>query len=587
MELLSNMSSSATSFRIPMNILLFLAILSPLRDQASAARLVATTRTFSDSSRREPRNSRPLEVFEVSKPPDIPKDATERCAQVLVHHGFGNTIDEPPIERPYVPNCGGSEWSAVVLKWKGRSTGRQFDRMSAVWLGGVEILRTCTAEPVKQPGIQWTVSKDVTRFASLWKTPQILAVELANVVDGVYTGFYEVTLSVHFYTNVAQSGRGYGDGGADVILPFPRTGFSSDHWFRIRDEGDVHNRKIKFPPNAYKAVIEICVSFHEMDEFWYINPPNEYKKANNLTEISNGAFREILVTIDDLLAGVVYPFPVIYTGGVNPYFWRPVSGIGSFVLPSYDLDISPFLGKLVNGEHEIRVSVTNALPSWLLGLNLHIWVDETTLNTRGQMVSHSGLTSSLKTNSEILFPDGTFLIKTSRLVSYSGWLVSSFGNLTTSVEYSSRFSHILVYSDGGNAISIRQESVSEKQVVVKSDERSLVYEHGLWRFPLRLSMHQKQCGDEDYVIKASVDHAWEEQQSGFRVGHGGRSSFGSLKNRQQSRGKLLLPSNGEIRGIATTKQSLVYEGTGGCYFRSLGVTNNGPFLFDHSDTRCT
>ncbi|KAG0605872.1 hypothetical protein M758_9G094300 [Ceratodon purpureus] len=620
MELLNNVSvqahrkhtslrgaTTATSLCIPMYTILLLTLLSPARDQVHAAHFVATTRTLvhqkashkvpqTDPSHQETGDSSgnhgPLELFEVSKPADIARGATEVCGHILLHHVFGNTIKEPPIVRPYSANCKHRSWSHAVLKWKASSTGRQYDRISAVWLGGVEILRTCTAEPVKQPGIEWTVEKDVTRFSSLWKRRQILSVELANVVDEIHTGSYNVTLSVHFYASDPKSSTSAGYGGddvADVVLPFPRSGFSSEHWFRIRDEGDVLTRKMNIPRNAYKAVIEVCVSFHELDEFWYINPPNEYNKANNLTDDANGAFREILVTIDGLLAGVVYPFPVIYTGGVNPYFWRPVSGIGSFVLPSYDVDITPFLGRLVKGEdgHEFRVSITNALPSWLLALNLHVWIDKKSRETRGEMVSHFDSSSTSKRNSEILLLDGTFLIKTSRLVSYSGWLVSSFGNLTTSVECAFRFSHILAYSDRGNAISVRQESVSEKKMVVRSDERSLVHEQKLWKFPLRLSVRQKLCRKEDYVIKASIDHAWEEERSRLRAENGGISFFSSLKNRQQSQGKLLVPPNGEIRGVATTKQSLVYDSSGGCYFRSLGVTNNGSFLFDHSDTRCT
>jgi hypothetical protein len=590
MELISNVrfrahrKSGITTVVSLARMVLCFAVLSPPRDQALAAHLVSAARTLfhqrrTDASQAGDRR-RPLEVFEVSRPAaGVSKGDGERCGQVLLRHVFGNTVQEPPVARRYSPTCRSSSWGRVVLRWTARCTGRQFDRIAAVWLGGVEILRTCTAEPVKPPGIEWTVEKDVTRFASLWQRPQPLAVELANVVDGVYTGVYDVTLSVHFYET---SSPGRDRRVADVILPFPAS--SDVHWFRIRDEGDVQTRKMKIPRNAYKAVIEVSVSFHDRDEFWYVNPPSEYNKANNFTGTATGAFREILVTIDELLAGVVYPFPVIYTGGVNPNFWRPVSGIGSFVLPSYEVDITPFLGRLRGDElHEFKVSVTNALPSWLLGLSLHVWVDGEATTTRGEMVSHFGSSSISKTNSEMLFLDGTFRIATSRLVSYSGWLASSFGNLTTSVEYSLRFSHALVYSDGGNGIKVHQESVSEKKVVVKSDERALTYEHGLWRFPLRLSMHQKRCGEEDYVIKASVDHAWEEDQSGY----GGLSFFSSLKNRQQSRGMLLVPRDGEIQGVATTKQSLVSDGSAGCYSRSLGVTSNGSFLFDHSHTRCT
>jgi hypothetical protein len=138
------------------------------------------------------------EFFEVLKPVDIPHGAREVCSQVLLHHTFGNTINDPPTLREYVPKCGGAEWTLVLLRWHATCKGRQFDRISAVWLSGVEIFRTCTAEPTPQ-GIFWTVEKDVTRFASLFRAPQLLALELANVVDDTYTGLYNVTLSAHFY----------------------------------------------------------------------------------------------------------------------------------------------------------------------------------------------------------------------------------------------------------------------------------------------------------------------------------------------------------------------------------------------------
>ena len=49
----------------------------------------------------------------------------------------------------YVPPaaCAGP-WSSVVLEWHGEVAGVQFDRAGALWLGGVEILRTTTPEHV-------------------------------------------------------------------------------------------------------------------------------------------------------------------------------------------------------------------------------------------------------------------------------------------------------------------------------------------------------------------------------------------------------------------------------------------------------
>ncbi|KEH33235.1 peptide N-acetyl-beta-D-glucosaminyl asparaginase amidase A [Medicago truncatula] len=47
-----------------------------------------------------------------------------------------------------------------------------------------------------------------------------------------------------------------------------------------------------------KTVLELYVSFHGNDEFWYSNPLNSYITTNGLdTERGNGAYREVCVTI--------------------------------------------------------------------------------------------------------------------------------------------------------------------------------------------------------------------------------------------------------------------------------------------------
>lgn len=77
--------------------------------------------------------------------------------------------------------------------------------------------------------------------------------------------------------------------------------------------------------------------------------------------IGKGPFREVQLRIDGLLgesaglslhaalpdisksAGVVYPFPVIYTGGANPLLWRPLASLRAFDVPSFFVDVMPYL----------------------------------------------------------------------------------------------------------------------------------------------------------------------------------------------------------------------------------------------------
>lgn len=92
-----------------------------------------------------------------------------------------------------------------------------------------------------------------------------------------------------------------------------------------------------------------------------------------------GIYRELQVYIDDIFAGSINPFPVIYTGGINPFLWRPLSGIMSFNIPSHRLNLTPFLGLLYDGKvHNISITVfgNNAQGYWYLDAALLLNIDK-------------------------------------------------------------------------------------------------------------------------------------------------------------------------------------------------------------------
>lgn len=113
-------------------------------------------------------------------------------------------------------------FSKIILEWKAKSKGRQFDRIFGIWLSGVEIFRSCTAEP-RPNGVIWTVKKDITRYSSLLLTNQTLAVYIGNIVNSKYTGVYHVEIFVHFYPTerVRNPFKGF-DSVADLIAPVSR-----------------------------------------------------------------------------------------------------------------------------------------------------------------------------------------------------------------------------------------------------------------------------------------------------------------------------------------------------------------------------
>ena len=71
---------------------------------------------------------------------------------------------------------------------------------------------------------------------------------------------------------------------------------------------------------------------------------------------------EVQLLIDGQLAGVSWPFPIIFTGGIVPGFWRPIVGIDAFDLRQHEIDVTPWLPLLCDGAShtfEIRVAGLN------------------------------------------------------------------------------------------------------------------------------------------------------------------------------------------------------------------------------------
>ncbi|XP_026458838.1 peptide-N4-(N-acetyl-beta-glucosaminyl)asparagine amidase A-like [Papaver somniferum] len=194
-------------------------------------------------------------------------------------------------------------------------------------------------------------------------------------------------------------------------------------WFLVQNSTDIQSKKFTIPRNSFRAVLEVYVSFHSNDEFWHI-------KAYNLTGTpGNGPFREVVVRLNGDEIGAVWPFTVVFTGGFSPLIWSPITGIGSFDLPSYDIEITPFLGKILDGkQHEFGFGVTNALNEWYVDANLHIWLDHERDTTTGELVRNENPPSKISLVSE---EKGCYVTSAIRSISVSGWVNSSHGNITT------------------------------------------------------------------------------------------------------------------------------------------------------------
>ena len=219
-----------------------------------------------------------------------------------------------------------------------------------MWIGNTEVWRTCTAEPVWS-GIHYTFSKDISAFKPLIRSSQPLAVDIGNYVVGPYNGSFNATLSVNFYNLQSPLPQA----AADEIIPLSKQSQQgAATYFSLPD--DSATTSVFIPNNSSRLVLDILASGNGEEEFWYSNIPDDYvetfKQSNN-SFLGQGSFREVVVLVDHEPVGVVWPFEVVFTGGICFGFWRRIVGHRTFDLPTYRIDMTPFIPILRNATHSI------------------------------------------------------------------------------------------------------------------------------------------------------------------------------------------------------------------------------------------
>ena len=234
------------------------------------------------------------------------------------------------------------------------SQGRQFDRLGLMYLGDVEVFRTSTAEPTAN-GIFWSYTKEMEQYNALWNESQKVIFDLGNLVDGTYTGPYFTTLTATFFT-VPDSPPS-----ADIILPISTKQSSANLGSAFTVPAQDASVSYVFPQNIERAVISLSACGQIAEEFWYTNvfssEINTFESTAG-TLSGYGPFREVQLLIDGQLAGVSWPFPIIFTGGIVPGLWRPIVGIDAFDLRQHEIDVTPFLPLLCDGtSHALEIRV--------------------------------------------------------------------------------------------------------------------------------------------------------------------------------------------------------------------------------------
>ncbi|CAI5475214.1 unnamed protein product [Closterium sp. Yama58-4] len=357
-----------------------------------------------------------VEVFEVARPIARPRGVKPCVVTLLRNQSFDDTVGDPPVAKNYsIPASCGSAWSLVLLSVRVKVSGVQFDRVLSVFIGNFEVSRSITVEPLGVSA-SYSFEEDITKFASALAKEKQAFVSLPNVINDTLTGVFYVSIDL-LYFKTSRFNRAIVP---DVVLPFSSQALGKPYPvpFTITGEDSASTSSSSsssspsspsleasvtfplLPLDIVTAKFELMVTRHGSDEFFFMLSPNSTSTSSTASSSSSSSsssyspssssspspFRELLLFIDNQFAGAVFPFPTLYPSAFAPLLWAPLVGIGCFSNPTYSLDITPFVGLLVDGQpHEISVSMpaVGRAARWMVSGVLQLWVDPVREATSG------------------------------------------------------------------------------------------------------------------------------------------------------------------------------------------------------------
>lgn len=352
-----------------------------------------------------------------------------------------------------------------------------------------------------------------------------------------------------------------------------------------------------------------------------------YKAAANATLFGFSPFREVQVLIDGQLAGVQWPFPVIFTGGVVPSLWTPMVGIDAFDLKEGEIDISPWLGVLCDGKsHNFSMNVvglndnggTTAVLSsgvdsnWQLTGKIYVWLDsDPNAITTGPAPTISGLQPTIAVTQAITqnttgFNDTLrYTTSVKRTFSVSSSITTSSGTKALS------WTQGLTHSDDGLLSNAGANQLNN--ITTDGTDTSTFPDAGFtntYSYPLSANVTTEFLSNGTTRVAAvlsrtkSIDRSVGSGGNGF-VSPSGLQLFAALpatenlvggmtgtsfSTTQSGTAVLLVPPNGTTFGFGNSQQRMRFGGGSGqalgdeadleLYLRDVSVDSSGKVLSD-------
>ena len=373
----------------------------------------------------------------------VPRPTTNPCTVTLFQNFDFDDFNPRPFSYTPPANCPGP-WAAVVFEadWS-VDAGRQFDRTGNIWLGPSVIFFGTTPEPSGNVERTWHTESNLTELSPLFAVAQQGTAILGNLVNDEYTSHIHGSAYLQFYP-LSQGQTP--PPAASMVLALSAS--STGGTVTLNTPSDQASLMTTLPTNVERAYLDVFAQGQQTDEFWYSCAPNDV--AGELENCGNSSFREAEVTIDGTPAGVAPIYPWIFTGGIDPFLWRPVPGVHTLNFEPYRVDLTPFAGTLSNGQpHTVAFSVYNADMYFSATANLLLYQDTGSQQVTGSITTNTiGQPDPVITENISTFPNvvqGTLSLSSDRGFTVEGFVNTSHGLVDTKVVQSIDFSNAQKY----------------------------------------------------------------------------------------------------------------------------------------------
>ena len=516
--------------------------------------------------------------LEVTADPLVPRPPTKHCeVTLLTDQAFADFNNKnfnftPPADCP-------GPWAKVIFTADfSIQAGVQFDRTGQVFLGNVNIYFGTTAEPLQNQTDTWHVERDLTDYASLFKTPQTGYASLGNIVgaDGLTSTIFGTFKLVFYQADFGNQAPRT----ADLVLPLPDNGNGS---VQLNNSNPELTQTFTLPTNVESAYIDVLAQSQNQEEQWFLCLPNSV--ASDVGDCGNTGFRQVDVSIDGKPAGVAPVFPWIYTGGVDPGLWIPIPGVQTLNLLPYRVDLTPFAGVLSDGQqHTVGVTVYNAFEYFSTVATLLVYEDHGSKHVTGAVTEDTLTDPNPTVVTNITFDSsgnggGSATVTSKQNFTIAGYVNTSHGRVNTKVEGNVNFSNAQTLTTTATTFGqTAQQTSTVDQKTTTQDGFLFTTKESSSSYPFTINYLETLETNGNIGQVSTVDQTYQRSETNTLEGFPIFQS--NVKNEVSSgdtatfvaspTGFSLGPNSGQ-----SSKQTYTYKDSlGHCYSRELQAANN-------------